>query len=333
MIELIDDSLKFSFPEVHEDATLSIEFQRTLRIPDDEQKYPLTPGLGSFHLRHIDDFLYNVPSRWRVHGGIMLPMYQSEAMWINFSSSYPFAVKVATGKINAVSGELWKNDLNRTPQDYIVAPNQLWLDGYCVEEGFVRQFVAMPLGSGYSAEEQITGEAEYGGLQIIVYPMKRKAYEKYFPQRLYAEEERPMFSLKSEPDMGLAPGGSIRQEIYDDPYEISDWETNQNSRCYVHICNSHDWQQITNEFPPALPPSAKEYNDEGLPWFEYYNDDLKLLSGSKILRKLKSVFTITKRKKEKILAENQFVNPQNKITLGRDLKKAQVREWETIEDD
>jgi len=35
MIELKKDSLVFSFPEVHADAKISIEFLRTLRIPDD----------------------------------------------------------------------------------------------------------------------------------------------------------------------------------------------------------------------------------------------------------------------------------------------------------
>jgi hypothetical protein len=39
----------------------------------------------------------------------------------------------------------------------------------------------MPLGSGYSAEEQITGEAEHGGIQIVVYPMKQEVFEKRFP--------------------------------------------------------------------------------------------------------------------------------------------------------
>ena len=35
MITLKDDSLEFRFPEVHRDARCTIEFQRTLRIPDD----------------------------------------------------------------------------------------------------------------------------------------------------------------------------------------------------------------------------------------------------------------------------------------------------------
>ena len=64
-------------------------------------------------------------------------------------------------------------DSQRHPQDYMVVPGQPWLDGFCVEKGLIRQFVAMPLGEGYTPEEQLTGEAEHGGLQIAVYPMKR----------------------------------------------------------------------------------------------------------------------------------------------------------------
>jgi hypothetical protein len=31
----------------------------------------------------------------------------------------------------------------------------------------------MPLGEGYSVEEQITGRARHRGIEIIVYPMKK----------------------------------------------------------------------------------------------------------------------------------------------------------------
>ena len=61
MIELKNDTLKFSFPEVHPEARLEIDFQRTLRIPDDGDTYPLPPGLGRFPLRHVDDHAANVP--------------------------------------------------------------------------------------------------------------------------------------------------------------------------------------------------------------------------------------------------------------------------------
>jgi len=196
MIELKRDSLVFNFSNVHPEANLKIDFQRTLRIPDDGDDYPLPPGLGRFPLKHVDDFAGNLPQAWIEHGGIMFPMYQSEALWLNFNSEYiddndtdyPFAVKIATGKINAITGEEWDNSLTKDPQDYLVVPEQPWLDGYCVEKGIIRQFVAMPLGSGYSAEEQVTGKGEYGGLQIIAYPMKRKVFEKRFEKH-----DRPQF--------------------------------------------------------------------------------------------------------------------------------------------
>jgi hypothetical protein len=102
----------------------------------------------------------------------MLPMYQAEAMWLRFSGDYPMAVKVAAGKINAVTGDAWDQPLHRRPQDYLVTPNQPWLDGFVVEKGVIRQFVAMPLGAGYTVEEQLTGAAEHGGVQIVAYPLK-----------------------------------------------------------------------------------------------------------------------------------------------------------------
>ena len=40
----------------------------------------------------------------------------------------------------------------------------------------IRQFVAMPLGRGYSVEEQLTGVAVHGGLQIVAWPMKHERY-------------------------------------------------------------------------------------------------------------------------------------------------------------
>ena len=99
MIELKNDQLILSFPDVHPDATMSLDFQRTLRIPDDGRDYTLPAGLGRFPLRHVDDFAKSLPERWIEHGGIMLPMYQSDALWISLSGDYPFAVKVAAGKV------------------------------------------------------------------------------------------------------------------------------------------------------------------------------------------------------------------------------------------
>src|SRR3984893_10357051 len=136
MIELKNDGLQVSFPEVHAKANLGLQFMRTLRIPDDDRTYPLPPGLGTFPMRHIDDFAQKLPKEWLNFGGVMLPMYQAEALWLRFNcAGYPFAIKVAAGKINAVTGKKFKNELDFDEQDYVVAPNQPWLDGFCVKKG------------------------------------------------------------------------------------------------------------------------------------------------------------------------------------------------------
>ena len=315
MITLEADRLVFSFPEVHADATCTIDFQRTLRIPDDGKDYPLPPGFGTFPLRHLDDFTPQAPEKWLARGGVIMPMSQAEATWINFGGlgwfggdRYPFAVKIATGKINAVTGEGWVNHLNDGPQDYVVLPTQPWLDGYCVEKGIIRQFVAMPLGDGYSAEEQLTGAGDHGGVQIIVHPMKAECYQELQKTRRY---------LSASMDMGFAPGGRMRQEIYDDPYGLNAWDQRHFSRCFVTIANSTAWEAISGERPPTEPPTAKLYTAAGLPWFEYYGADAKALLGAEKLKHLKSVTAKGREKGVKSLPENDPVEIDHLISVRK----------------
>jgi hypothetical protein len=340
MIELRKDNLVVSFPDVNLDAVLTINFQRTLRIPDDGRDYPLPPGLGSFPVRHIDDHPQNVPANWLDRGGVLLPMYQAEALWIMFQSEYvdrreaeyPFAVKIATGKISAITGENWRTGLSRNPQDYLVSPTQPWLDGYCVEHGVIRQFVAMPLGEGYSVEEQLTGEAEFGGIQIEVFPMKREVFERRFPVRTRIRDTREelcgacLYAPGTTLGMGLAPGDRMRQEIYDDPYSIHDWDTKHSSRCFIHLVNSTTWKHITGRRPPTKPPTAKDYSRAGMPWFDYYDADARALGGSSILATVKSVLEKSQEKRKHPLPENSSVPNPKIVQLRAGLRPNQVRE-------
>jgi hypothetical protein len=53
------------------------------------------------------------------------------------------ALRVYVGNINAVTGEkMGREVVEERKQDYVVVPGQQWLDGICVQEGVVRQFVA-----------------------------------------------------------------------------------------------------------------------------------------------------------------------------------------------
>lgn len=345
MLTLENNRLTIRFPEVHKDATCTIEFQRTLRIPDDNRTHKLPPGLGAFPLKHVDDHADKLPAAWHKRGGVFLPMHDTEAMWIKFNSRYPFAVKIAAGKINAVTGEAWTPEL-RGPlsrqrpvngprhfgdlsfgetglvgsshagmggnvggeQDYVVLPRQNWLDGFCTEKGKIRQFVAKPMGEGYTVEEQITGEAVHGGLQIIVYPLKPEHYRPNPTSALRSmslggsagtlmfsaasasasssisasasadidwlslEMERsagPQLNARSVvKDMGMAPGGLMEQTIYEDDYGLEKFDQSVSAKCFVHLLNAQHYEVVTGQKPPHRAPTASDYTKHGLPWFQ-----------------------------------------------------------------
>lgn len=97
-------------------------------------------------------------------------------MYRRTDHQYPeYAIRVFTGGVNAISGRAWTADhggkaKQATSQDYIVVPQQPWLDGIVIDSDRVRQFVAMPIGTGYSIEKQLTGQETIGGLQFEITP-------------------------------------------------------------------------------------------------------------------------------------------------------------------
>lgn len=337
MIETYADVLTFSFPEVHSHAICNVDFERTLRIPDDNRPYPLPAGLERFPLHHVDDYRQRLPASWAPHGGVFLPMYQAEALWINFSSyylgNYPCAVKIAAGKVNVLTGEPWHPALVADPQDYVVVPEQRWLDGYAVGQGLIRQFVAMPLGEGYSAEEQVTASATHGGLQILVYPMKRERYAEVEADRareialnkmMFGEDVR-FCKAPAEDEMGLAPGGLMIQKVVADPYGLDAWDQSLSARCFVHIVNSLTYHAITGRHPPHKPPTAKEYARAKIPWFTHYAADKKALPGSRLLANLDSLATKFFKKGQGTLPDNDPTKPRPVVSI---MDTAKVREGE-----
>ncbi len=300
-------------------------------MPDDGRRYDLPPSLGQFPLRAVDELRQAaLPEAWKRRGGIALPMWQSEACWLSFSSEtgYPFAVKIGAGKINAVNGKPWSDTIDVAEKGHFDVPLQPWLDGFCVGEGIVRQFVAMPLGQGYTAEEQVTGQAEHGGIQILVHPMKPEVWTAQQRERATMRFDRMfMAALAPSPkratfDMGRAPGGAIRQTIAKPHVPASQLDFTHRARCFVHIANSEAWAAIAGGLPPTQPPSAADYAKAGLPWFAWY-DDRPAHTGSRILAALKSVATLGADKGETPLPENEGFEPPEPIRLGPAARRAE----------
>jgi hypothetical protein len=277
-------------------GTVTISFQRTLRIPDDGRAYPLPPGLGEFPLRMVRDYAHRVPAAWAKRGGVLLPMYQREAMWLSFGGS-PHALQVGIGKVCAVSGESWSDNLRADPQNYVVTGTQPWLDGIASGKGTIRQFVAMPLGKGLTVEAQITGKEEHGGIQLQAFAPKPGRISRLERRSRSAAAFEDCCALECESGaMGLGAGGTMEQKVYPDPHGIDTWDPSASTRVFVHIVNSEMWQQITGEAPPPSPVSAKSYIDAGLPWFSLYDEGAKTIAPTSKLASVKSIETLEQQK-------------------------------------
>lgn len=185
-----------------------IRFIRTLRLPE-SGTHALPPGLGEFPLRRVEDHPDTVPPEWRAKGGVMLPVYLREAMWLAFGgSAEPAALQVGVGKVCAVSGKPWTGRLARDPQNYVVLPRQPWLDGINSGDGTVRQFVAVPLGLGATVEGQVTGEETAGGVQLQAFPLEPDALAAWRDAQRVRRRGRPRGGAGPVPaPPGSAPAG------------------------------------------------------------------------------------------------------------------------------
>ncbi|MDL2075920.1 hypothetical protein QNN03_05655 [Streptomyces sp. GXMU-J15] len=293
---------------------VAVRFIRTLRLPE-TGTHPLPPGLGEFPLRRVADYPDTVPREWRARGGVMLPVYLREAMWLSFAgTAEPAALQVGVGKVCAVSGKPWSDRLARDPQNYLVLPRQPWLDGINSGKGTVRQFVAVPLGLGATVEGQVTGQEVWGGVQLQTFPLEPQALARWREEERLREERRralmaagrpggarprasaapgampaPGAAPRSAPAMGLGVGGSMRQEVYRDDRPASDWAGQPSGRVFVHLVTPPQWRRITGEEPPPSPVDRAAYTRAGLPWFDYYDDEAQDLDPTGTLEAVEPV--------------------------------------------
>jgi hypothetical protein len=273
---------------------LAVSFQRTLRIPDDGRTYPLPPGLGRFPLRRAADHLRHLPGAWR--DDFFIPMYRREALWIGFDGAWwkPNAVKIGVGGVDALTGGAWDDELRDDPQNYVVVPDQPWIDGINSGSGTVRQFVATPLGEGSSVEAQLRGEERVGGFQLVAAEPKPGVFPDSEPPR----DERDAAPLMMPEVMGIGAGGTMRQKIYPDPYGIDTWDPAQRASAFIHLLTAAEFEAVTGEAPPPTPVDAAAYAAAGLPWFELYDEEKADLAPAEILARIKTVRELEGRERE-----------------------------------
>ena len=269
---------------------VSVAFHRTLRVPEDDQDYPLPPGLGRLPVHTVEDFAARAPPAWRKHAAVFVPLYQREALWLGFDGRrwHPNAVTLAAGGVNVISGHPATDRLSDDSQDYLVVPDQPWLDGFQLEAGVVRQFVAAPLGWKATVGEQL-GSEDASALRIQVFD----AVPGRFPDRPPPVPDRviagaPM-SLPGGLEMGFAAGGRIAQRIYADPYGADSWQSVPLADLILYVVNSEAYEQITGQPCHPTPVSPEDYTKAGLPWFEIYDEARSPLATANWLHRIKTL--------------------------------------------
>jgi hypothetical protein len=302
---------------------------RTLRVPDDGRDYPLPAGLGRLPIRNLRSLESPaIPPAWRGRPAGLVCLHPTEATWLSFGESGFFALQVAAGGINAITGTAQEKMLVRDPQNYVVTPEQPWLDGFRVGPDAVRQFVAMPLGKGFTAEGQVAGAEKIGGLQLRVIPPQ---IDVYWEKSVRPCCERRWRTLTARPrsrdeiqvvaccggsaEMGFGAGGRIRQKIYADPHPVGTWDESAALACELHVIDARRWPDLTGEQVPTKPPTPQQYADAGIPWF-YYESEAVTLAGQAPIAGIKSVGTMFSEKTGMDLPDNDMIEVAEPIKLG-----------------
>jgi hypothetical protein len=244
----------------------TVAFQRTLRVPEDGRTYPLPPGLGRLPIYPIEDLPGDAASHLGEPGSFVIPLYQREALWLGFGGAdwKPNAVQVSVGGVNAISGGAWNQPLSANPQNYLVCPQQPWLDGIHAGAGHIRQFVALPLDDPRTVEAQVSGHGHIGGLQLRVFEP--------LPGRFPDAPPPSTAPRRSASKMGLGAGGKIAQRIHPDAFGLTVWDRDSVTPVLVHIVNSATFAALAGRTPPPTPIDAATYAKHGLPWFDLYDE-------------------------------------------------------------
>ncbi|KAK0701325.1 hypothetical protein B0H67DRAFT_595842 [Lasiosphaeris hirsuta] len=163
---------------IGEESELEIAIYRTERVLDatDLELQPVTKKvtrLGALPL---------VRKRGRTYEAAVR---QTDALAINVKSApYQFKLMINVGGVNVA------NPLRRRGQQmYYVSPLQEWIDGVCIARDRVRQFVALPSGTGHSIANQLKRLEDTGEIEIQVFA----------PRGIFLDEQNRLRYYKKRP--------------------------------------------------------------------------------------------------------------------------------------
>jgi hypothetical protein len=194
-----------------------------------------------------------VPQKWQEERAVFFPISFGEAFWLGLSGAEwkPTAVKVRLGEIDAVTGALPQGALYDAPQNYVVCPPQLALDGVYRGDGFVSQFAIAHRDSdspgAFSADGEVT-------MEIVVIEPKPGRFPDQAPRR--SRDSVAAHSLRDSDSRDFVPivaGATIAQPLFADPYGIGTWDQSNSGSVWVYAVSTERYRQITGlDLPPPV---------------------------------------------------------------------------------
>ena len=298
---------------------ISISIHRTVRVAEGKTPANLPPSLGVMRTHNVKDYRDRCPASWEDEA-VFVALHSTEALWLSFNTSQPYALLIGAGGINALTGE--KLGTKLAENNYLVTPPQPWLDGWKDQDGTVYQFVGTEYkgGEGLTVGEQLIGaESKTGGIGIAVFeavnPSSLKSTSK--PMETWGESSlgdmtlysmcgtmsytskggqhvnsshygglmRSVSSRKSMmSEMGVGKGGKITQKIYPDPYGLQVWKDAPVAVSAIYIVDAATCAEIIGE-TVSKPVVSEDYTGK---WFGLDDKDLKDVAGSVKFTGLKS---------------------------------------------
>jgi hypothetical protein len=266
--------LVFDFSDRGQDCSCWVGLRTTVRVPDDGRVYPLSMLLDDLPLRARADMSVAGAPSGAATGEFLTTFPSGCALALTFGEGPdpdgftpyqdepPFAIKLGLRGVNVLTGLPLADGLQTDPQDYIVAPDEPWLNGYPLVDGMARQLVAGPA-SG------VIDPWTTADLELIVYPMRPKgvaARTRCRRRPLPGAHEAP--GRRAAAAAGFALGGRIRERLFSDPYGIDSWDLQRGIRCRITFLDAVEWLSLTGTWPEHEQTSFNDYAESGWGWFE-----------------------------------------------------------------
>ncbi|KAF7929818.1 uncharacterized protein EAE97_009415 [Botrytis byssoidea] len=241
-----------------EGDTLDISFRRTILDPESGNRLKVPPDFGPLPIYPVDSYKDKFDRSISTKDGLFIPVYQREAMWINFESNGFFAVKVIVDGVNAVSGELstesLSKDLRRIALLYKKSSIQEYILAGTLGSKMFGRFEIVPLELDSIKRIQITVQTLSGkvihinvSLETVVNTLIHKIHG---ITGIPCDEQRIVFA-----------GHQLQRHHYSTSYGV------------VAMINAPASEIVLGMKPPSCPISTAVRKEYHCPLLSVHNDD------------------------------------------------------------